>query len=329
MLKTLEYLYKSIQPVETFAIDDYKKTILNTRKCYIFEPVKPNNKIILIVQGMTVRGINDPRLLKQCEILRQLGYLVYLPHYPEIQNLDIRPESITNICKDINEISIQNQNKSIGIISVSFSGALSIIAASKKETKNLVHSLLIVGSFAHFKTIFEFLLLRKDKDPYGFYILLKNYIELLPEYNIPQLKEAFYIAAVDDALKRNPPLLEEHFKTYPEIKSIFYDLKENLEKRKKILDTLLKSPIILELCKEFDVFNHIKDLKAKLSLIHGKNDTVIPPNESLLLYEECKKHGIPSKLAITSLLDHGNIQFNIGLIKEFYKLIETLNFFFN
>jgi len=327
MLKTLKYIYKSIQPVEKFPIGEYHKIILNNKRCYLFEPKYPNGKIILIVQGMTVRGIDDPRLLKQSEILRQLGYLVYLPHYPEIQNLEIKSESIDFICNDIGQISKENQNKSIGIISVSFSGGLSIIAASKEIVREVVDSLFIVGTFAHFRTIFEYLLLEQNIDPYGFYIILKNFIDIIPQYNLKELKEAFYIAAVDDGLKRNPPLLEEHFKKYPAIKEDFYNIKYNIEIRKHILKKLLESTQILELCEKFDVLSCIKNLKARISLIHGSNDIVIPAKESLILYEECKKYQIPAKIVITSLLDHGNIKFNLGLINEFYKLINTINYF--
>jgi hypothetical protein len=169
--------------------------------------------------------------------------------------------------------------------------------------------------------------LEQNIDPYGFYIILKNFIDIIPQYNLKELKEAFYIAAVDDGLKRNPPLLEEHFKKYPEIKEDFYNIKYNVENRKHILKKLLESTQILELCEKFDVLSSIKNLKARISLIHGSNDIVIPAKESLILYEECKKYQIPAKIVITSLLDHGNIRFNLGLINEFYKLINTINYF--
>ncbi len=327
MIDAIQYLYKSILPVEGFYISEYRKIDLNNKKCYVFEPIKINYNVILIVHGMTVRGIDDLRLLKQCEIFRQFGYKVYLPHYPEIQNLEIKKESIDHICKDIESIYHIENKKKIKILSISFSGTLSIISATKDLIRNSIDSLMIVGPFAHFKTILEFLLLRKDIDLYGFFIVLKNFLDIIPQYKIKGLKEAFYIAAVDNALKNSPPGLEIHFKKYPHIKKIFYKILESEQERKYILDFLINSKKIQNLCKEFDLIANIKNLNAPLLLIHGKNDKVIPPTESIWIYKECKKYHIPVKLAVTSLLDHGNVKFSAKTIVEFFNLIDVVQFF--
>ena len=326
MISAIQFLYKSIQSIEKFPIGPYETTFLNSRRCYVFRPRNSKPKIILIVQGMTVRGIDDIRLLKQCEIFRQLGYLVYMPHYPEIQNLEITPNSIKNISDDIKAI-YQKNNQKIGIVSVSYSGGLSIIASSLDDVRDYVDSLMIVGTFAHFKSMFEFLFLRKDVDPYGYFILLKNFLKFVPQYNIQELIEAFDIAAVDDGLHRQPPLLNEHFRKYPHLQEIFSNLMEDLNLRKEILEQIFGNPFMEQLFREFDVFARIRFLKARISLIHGKNDQVIPPSESVLLFEECKKNQIPCKLTTTSLLDHGNIKFNLGVLEELLQLIDTINFF--
>jgi len=326
MISAIQFLYKSIQPLEKFPIGPYETISLNSRRCYVFRPSKSKPKIILFVQGMTVRGIDDIRLIKQCEIFRQLGYLVYLPHYPEIQNLDITPNSIKNITEDIKAI-YQGNNQKMGIVSVSYSGGLSILASSQEDVRDYVDSLMIVGTFAHFKSMFEFLFLRKDIDPYGYFILLKNFLKFVPQYNIQELIEAFNIAAVDDGLHRQPPLLNEHFRKYPHIQKIFSNLMEDLELRKQILEQIFRNPFMEQLFQEFDVFERIRYLKARISLLHGRNDQVIPPSESMLLFEECKKYQIPCKLTTTSLLDHGNIKFNLDVLEELLQLIDTINFF--
>lgn len=328
MLLTLQYLYKSIQPLETFQINPYENIILNNRKCYVFEPLQSSKKIILIVNGMTIKGIDDPRLIKQAEILRQLGYKVYLPQYPEVQNLEITPETLNQITNDIHTIYHENHNNKLGILSVSFSGALSVIAASKEEIRDKIDSLLLIGSFANFYKTIEFLFLNLNIDYYGFYIVLKNFIEEIPEYRNKGLKEAFHIAAFDNALKRNPPLLDTHFEKLPDTKKIFDEITNNIEIRKKILNQIFSINKIQKFSTELDTLKHIKNCKARISLLHGKHDNVIPSSESLSIYNECKKYGIPVKLSITTLLDHGNVSANINLIKEFYQLINTLNFFF-
>lgn len=328
MLLTLQYLYKSIQPLETFQINPYKNIILNNRKCYVFEPVQSSKKVILIVNGMTIKGIDDPRLIKQAEILRQLGYKVYLPQYPEVQNLEITRKTLNQICEDIHTIYKDNHNTKLGIFSVSFSGALSVIAASREDLRDKIDSMLLIGSFASFYKTIEFLFLNLNIDYYGFYIVLKNFIEEIPEYRNKGLKEAFHIAAFDNALKRNPPLLDSHLEKLPDTKKIFHEITNNIEIRKKILNQIFSIKQIQNITSELDTLKHIKNCKARISLLHGKHDNVVPSSESLLIYNECKKYGVPAKLSITTLLDHGNVSANLNLIKEFYQLISTLNFFF-
>ncbi|MFN3604191.1 MAG: hypothetical protein ACK4UJ_05745 [Leptonema sp. (in: bacteria)] len=325
MLKAILFLYKSLISLEAYNFhNSFGETTLNKKKCYVFVPEKKWKGIIVVIHGMTVKGIEDKRLWKQCEILRQMNYKVYLPHYPEIQNLKINKESIHKIKKDILEIYKENQ-KPIKILSVSFSGGLSIVASSKKEIRNKVDSLLIIGTYANIKTIFEFFIKEENIDPYGYFILLKNFLEIIPEYKNQKLKKVFELAAKDNALSTN--FLEAYLSKNPDLKKIFQKLSCDKRFKIKILKRILNSPVIKDLGNSLDVLPVVKNLNSRIALIHGKYDKVIPPNESILIIQECKKYNIPTQICLTSILDHGNVQFNLGLVKEFIRLIQTLDFF--
>lgn len=324
MLKALFYLYKSLQPIKSFDFT-FQKTILNKRKCYVFEPKKSLKGIILVVHGMTVRGIDDPRIWKQCEIFRQLNYKVYLPLYPEIQKLNIKKISIKKISQDIMTIYKENQIP-IKIFTMSFSGGLSIIASSNPDVQDKIDSLFVIGTYANIKTTFDFFFKQENIDQYGYFIILKNYFDIIQKKNNNQLKKAFYLAAIDNALLTNN--LSKYFASKKNLKKTFIKYVSNQEFKNKIAKQIQNSKKVNSLAKELEVLEKIKNIKAKISLIHGKNDNVIPSSESYLIMQECKKNNIPVKLCITSILDHGNIKPNLGLLIEFYKLILTLNFFF-
>lgn len=324
MYKSFIYLYKSLQPIESFNIT-FQKLVLNKRKCYVFEPKNSLEGIILVVHGMTVRGIDDPRIWKQCEIFRQLNYKVYLPLYPEIQNLDIKKESIKKISEDILTIYKENQIP-IKIFTMSFSGGLSIIASSNSNIQDKVNSLLIIGTYANIKTTFDFFFQQENIDLYGYFIILKNYFDYVQKKNNVLLKKAFHLAAIDNALSTNN--LSEFLKNKKKLKIIFDRFINDKVFKSKIAKEFLSSKKVNHLANELDVLPKIKNIKAKISLIHGKNDSVIHSNQSYLIMQECKNNNIPVKLCITSILDHGNIKPNLGLLVEFYKLISTLNFFF-
>lgn len=327
MWESIYFLYKSLLPLESFNFEkSFKRVILNKRKCYLFESTSKPKGIILVVHGMTIRGIEDKRLWKQCEILRQLNFRVYLMYYPEVHRLEIKDQTVQNIIKDIEKIYKENQQK-IKILSVSFSGGLSLVASTYKRVVDKVDSLLIIGTYANIKTVFEFLFMEEDIDLYGYYILLKNFINLLPKYKDKKFSKLFELAAKDNALYTTN-LTEEYLKKYPELKKIFVKFIEDKQFKAKILSQLIKSKKVQELASSLDVLPKIKNLQARISLIHGKNDRVIPPEESILIVEECKKHHIPYRICLTSLLDHGNVRFNFKILVETVVLIKTLHFFF-
>lgn len=327
MWESFYFLYKSLLPLESFDFrNSFKEVILNQRKCYVFEPTGYHKGIILVVHGMTVKGIDDKRLWKQCDILRQLKYRVYLPYYQELHQLEIKTQTIKKIIKDSEAIFKEN-NQKIKIMSISFSGGLSLIASTHKSIKDKIDSLLIIGTYANVKTILKFLFTEERIDLYGYYALLKNFINTLPKFKSKKYSKLFELAAKDNALLTTN-LTDAYLNKHPELKKIFQDFVENKEFKLKILNQILQLKQMQELSYSLDVLPRVQHLKARISLIHGKNDNVIPPGESLLIVEECKKYHIPYQICLTSLLDHGNVRFDFEVIKEILVLIKTLHFFF-
>ncbi|MBP6740080.1 MAG: hypothetical protein KA146_08810, partial [Leptospiraceae bacterium] len=51
---------------------------------------------------------------------------------------------------------------------------------------------------------------------------------------------------------------------------------------------------------------YIHKMKSPVCLVHGKNDNVIPENESLTLASRMKEAGLDFYLEITGLLSHGD-----------------------
>ncbi|MBF0397488.1 MAG: hypothetical protein HQK78_11990 [Desulfobacterales bacterium] len=67
--------------------------------------------------------------------------------------------------------------------------------------------------------------------------------------------------------------------------------------------------------------------KAKVNLIHDNCDTLIPPNQSKLIYNDLKKYSPSAQhnLLLTSLISHVSInKINFHEIFQLYKLIQPL-----
>ncbi len=327
MLKSIVYIQQSLSKMNEREIKNYQITTLNNRKCYLFKG--NSEKIILIVHGMSIQGIDDIRILKQARILNKLGYTVYLPLYPEVKDLKIDYKTVEDIKNDINSI-FSLTNAKLKVFSVSFSGGLSLLSIFQNQIHSKIDSIYLVGSFFEIDSTLKFFFTHPNIDPYGLLIILKNFIEFLPEYNDIDLKKAIEIAIHRNALNQDNEELENFLKDKPAVQQILQQLLYDSSFKKTILSRLLKSEIIHNhFIEKFNIKNAISKSSIKIILLHGKNDNVIPSQQSFLLFQTLQQNHIRSRMLITSLLDHGNVKFDFNLIWEFFQLVRAISLFLN
>ena len=80
--------------------------------------------------------------------------------------------------------------------------------------------------------------------------------------------------------------------------------------------------------KTYSIIPYLDGLKAKTTLIHGCDDKVIPPSESMILYSRLKTLGIDCRLEITPLISHGASSFTPGVVPKAFSLIGAFAHFF-
>lgn len=302
---------------------------LNGRPCIVLRPggnAIPDGPVVLCVHGMSVYGYRDVRMLRVAAALAGLGMTAVVPSYPEIQDLRIVATSVPSIQSDLATLA---RERPVGLLSASFSGGLSLVAASQPETSALVSSLLIVGTYCHVNSTMQFFLHRKDADPYGLYIVLMNFLPYLGSAD-PQLLEALGMAARDDGFHRQ----QEERQLGPFLarcengtRESFRRLTADPEYRMEVWKRIMEVPEARSAIDALDVLRVIDGLKGALCLLHGAHDIVIPPEESVLLYDRVRQRG-RAALTVTSILDHGNVRMHPGVAGEFFSLLSTVSFFF-
>lgn len=278
---------------------------------------------LMAIHGMTALGNTDPRIQVLGSAFAANGYEVILPLYHDIQQLIIDSGSIQSMEEDL--LTLSSLRGPVGVFSASFSGSLGMVAASGKA-RDAVRCMLLVGPFGHVMSVVEHLFDAEDRDPYGFYVVLKNFLPGKGR-RVEALKRCFAEAALDSGLARQPAALPSVLAevSHP-VRREFYRIQHDDVYRRKIKDQILNDRKIQRIARSIDVIQHCPDIRAAVSLIHGDRDNVIPPGESRLLFDHLRDH-TSARVCLTPLLTHGHVRYGPDIPLRVHEVVSGVSFF--
>lgn len=292
-----------------------------------------NGRLIMFVHGMTVRGHRDDRVLDFCSALACLGFRVAVPLFELIRDLYIDPRQIDECAATLLALADSEQlcpHRRLGLMAPSFSGNIAMIAATRPEVVNRVSSICTIGSYANIDTALEFLLEAEHADEYGKLITLWNFIE----HGIGRKKrviEGFRIAALDNGHRREntaeaglPPYLET---LRARERALFQELRHDRVARLAAWAKAYRTRPLQEIVSAFDLMPRLNQVKCPVTLVHGRDDDVIPATESELLYEKLVRNGTPAKLCLTQLISHGDAEVGPSMLPDALRLAGSFGYF--
>jgi pimeloyl-ACP methyl ester carboxylesterase len=287
---------------------------------------------ILAVHGMAPGGNRDQRMINACSVITECGYTVVAPQFTDIMNLRIKETIVDDIAgaiKALSENKMLCPSGKISIFAASFSACMSIIAASRKETNQLINSICAVGTFCDINSSFDFLLNSNYSDEYARLIFFSNFLHVSTGLNL-EIERALQTALKDSANPGNKLLLPDFIENMSEEnRDFFLGLLNNPDSRKYHWEIIKSRSLeVRRLIRRISAFNAIGSLKSAVALIHGRNDSVIPPTESIRLHQRLSLFKKPSRLSITPLISHGDAKFSLSMIPAVVELAATLAFFF-
>lgn len=298
----------------------------------LYRPKQNSKGTILTINGLAPLGPKDPRFMKVNEAFVKLGYTVLCPFLEEICSFKISKKNITDIVNVI-ELTRENEDlnlpKNIGIFAPSFSGGLSLIAATDPKVSQSIQSMLLVGSYSKVDELIRYLFETQETDEYGRLILLWNFMFLgLGER--PKLKKALELTILDNYFKRNPGEFESFWNELDSVdRDIYLKVKNDPKFRMEVWDKVIQNGgEFVSLLQDLNVTGKLGYLFSPVALVHGKNDDVVPSTQSKTVYDELKDRKIPAKLCITNLLGHGDTGFSVKALWEIFPLVVTFAFFF-
>ena len=290
-----------------------------------------SRKAVLLFHGMGVLGIDDPRLIELASNLCISGFTVFTPELEEVKNLKIRIETVENIRDIVLSLdSFQEKypfEEGLGFFSVSFGAGLGLIALSDGEIQKKFSSMCVVGGFANFEAVVPHVLEHFETENYGNFILLHNFIHMTVT-NSEKLESVLWEAAMDNALNRKngeavAPKLQSALNSRD--KEIFERICKEKSFRKALGEEIRESAGLL--LRDLSPIHYIKEISIPVSIIHGRNDYVIPETESMVISKQMSDCGIQNRLEITSLLSHGDKVSYWRHINEIPGLAEAFGYF--
>jgi pimeloyl-ACP methyl ester carboxylesterase len=325
-------IYTSLLKDTTLGIE--KKLVLSIDEVPVLLTT-PNTKekgLIISFTGFALAGYKDKRMAAVNNAFGKLGYRVITPQIKEIDLLLINPDSIDEIKEVIIGIlndPILNPNKFVpAVFAPSFTAGIAALAIAEMP-KNTVSSLCLMGSFCNFESTIEFAIANEaNVDDYGMHIIMKNFLKYALGNNLA-LAEILQVALTDNGLKRQIPELPMIIAQTDTDTTILYKrlVTDGKYRKELTMDALNKIPDSATWKNKLDLSKHASKISCPVTIIHGKDDNVIPAAESILLNSLILKKNKNVHLELSGLLDHGNVQFSFSVFKEVANMAKAINYF--
>ncbi len=251
---------------------------------------------IMVVHGMHDLGINEPRLVSFARSLAASGFFVMTPQVPGIADYRVEAESADVIGTAAQSFAQELHIPAVGMLALSFSGGLALLAASDPQYSPSIAWLATVGAYYDLAHVLRFFAtgeaVRPDGSvehltPHDYGPLIVVYDEL-PDFFAPQ-----DVAKAHEAIRL---LLSENEEASKQLAATLTPAGQEIMQRIYHHDRQYFAPALFaEVDKRKQQLaaaspaGRLQSLSMPVLLLHGSDDTVIPPTELLWLQRDLPK----------------------------------------
>ncbi len=282
-----------------------------TLQARMYTPVNhPKAPGIVVVHGVHYLGMNEPRLVAFATAVASCGLRVLTPELPDMKDYHIHASSIARIGDTAAWMDRQNGGRPVGVMGLSFSGSLALMAAAEPGYKPDIKFVVTVGSEDEMARVANYYLTGRDPRPDGT-------VEVLPPHEYGALVLEYenlqdFVPAAD--LEAVRLVLRDHlYEDKPEEMAAMAKLTPGqMVEAKQLMDTT--SAVTRRMIAESDARHgaamasvspegHLAGLKTPVYLLHGEADNIIPSAETQWLEREIP-HGDVKAALISPVLSH-------------------------
>jgi fermentation-respiration switch protein FrsA (DUF1100 family) len=282
---------------------------------------------IVLVPGAVAEGKDDERLVKFAEGLARLRFAVLTPELGDYRELAIRTRQVTEVA-DAFRYLVQQQDLSpggrTGIAAFSFGAGPAILAALEGDLRDRVRFIFAVGGYHDLRrTIRYFTTGYFDADGSRRYLEPSDYARAVFAYtalaHLSDLDDRATLRSMVEAKMKSASadLSGLASRLAPEGQSV-YRLLTNTDPDvvSELIDNLPQETRTL--IDELTLADkELRGLPARLILVHGKNDPLVPYSETIAL-SQAVAPSEPRVFLIERLLAHVDLTFTDVLASRFW-----------
>jgi dienelactone hydrolase len=286
----------------------------------------PNAPGFVVLHGVHHLGIEEPRLVNFAKAMASCGLRVLTPELPGIKDYHIDLGSVRVIEESTRWFAGQTGGP-VGVLGLSFSGGLALVAAGNPAYRKDFKFVLAVGSQDEMAHVANFYLTGTEVRPDGSTERLTphEYGPLVLEY---EHLEDFVPAEDEDAIR---PVLREHLyenRSAEELAEAKLNAREKAESaelmdsnsastKAKLAASDVKHSQEME---ELSPHELLPTMTTPVYLLHGEADNIIPAAETLWIANELPRSTLREAL-VSPVLSHVNLDEAKPRLKDQWQLV--------
>jgi dienelactone hydrolase len=297
----------------------------------VYEPRSPH-RATLLTSGLHPSGIDEPRLVRLARQLSAGGVTIVTPDVPELSRFEITPEITNAIERAAGWLALESGlalNRPVGLMGISFSGGLSIIAAGRPSLAGHVAYVFALGGHDDLPRVLRYLCTGSEPYPahelgvqsdrpfvlaphdYGVAVILLGAADrVVPKAQVEPLREAVRRYLLASALDTNVDkgAAAREFDALKQIARTMPEPSATLMRYVNDRDVIHLGPRLLPYVGLSGGDGALSVSKAQkpsapVFLLHGTEDNVIPSVESEYLAQDLRGHA-PVRLLLSGLISH-------------------------
>jgi dienelactone hydrolase len=290
----------------------------------LYRPARGMSRTIVLTPGVHAEGIDEPRLRKFAGDLAASGAGILTPELPDLLGYEITirlPDQIEDVARWVAADRTLAPDGRVGLVGISFSGGLSVVAAGRPALRDRAAFALSFGGHGDLGRVMRFLATGIQPDgafrqphDYGVVVLLLNFAHrLVPADQVESLKagvrvfmKASHVDMFDKPGAR--PIFARAIAMEADLASPARDLLHMVNTRDVTALGALLAPVIGAVVLPPDVSPERSPVPAApVYLLHGADDVVIPSMESERLASSLRARRACVRLLVTPLITHAEV----------------------
>lgn len=284
---------------------------------------------VVLVHGIHREGIEEPRLINFSRALAAAGVEVMTPEITDLANYSVTSKTPEVIGYSAEFLSNRMKRPKVGVIGLSFSGGLALIAAADPRYASKMGFVLALGGYSDLGRVARFLATDKVQMPdgttrviraheYGALVIAYSHVaDFFPAGDITTAREALrlWLSEMPDQAWATARGLS------PQGTVRFEEL---LHHRQGLRESLLRS--IQLHGSEMEAVSpsgRLDNLSVPVYLLHAARDDVIPASETLWLSQEIPRNRLRAVL-ISPVIVHSDVGEEASLLQK-WQLVTFLS----